>query len=198
MSAGILRPPLSGVSAGAAGAALCTAVLPGPSCWNAGQPGRFGVCMLLLSAALPRRQTGVQAQMLSRKQDVLLEPGAGCWLWPLVLQTPGSAHADANLGLRSTQLSAFDAGRASLHKGTFWSNLSFFALRPVEHVFKGRDSCLHLTAMGAGLLFQGKGGLGKPQVRPCLGAPKQLHSARTPWQPAEAGAVVLLLNDFRI
>lgn len=42
--------------------------------------------------------------------DVLLEPGAGCCLWPLVLQTLSSAHADANQGLQSTQLSAFDAG----------------------------------------------------------------------------------------
>lgn len=58
---------------------------------------------------------------------------------------------------------------------------------------------MHLTAMGAGLLFQGEGGLRKPRVRPCLGAPKQLHSARMPWQPAEeAGAVALLLNDFWI
>lgn len=37
---------------------------------------------------------------------------------------------------------------------------------------------MHLTAMGAGLLLQGKKGLRKPQVRPCFGVPKQLHSAR--------------------
>lgn len=37
---------------------------------------------------------------------------------------------------------------------------------------------MHLTAMGAGLLFQGKEGLRKPQVRQCFGVPKQLHSAR--------------------
>lgn len=37
---------------------------------------------------------------------------------------------------------------------------------------------MHLTAMGAGLLFQGKKGLRKRQVRPCFGVPKQLHSAR--------------------
>lgn len=44
--------------------------------------------------------------------------------------------------------------------------------------------------MGAGLLFQGKKGLRKPQVQPCFGVPKQLHSARM--------LVVLLLNDFQI
>lgn len=119
-----------------------------------------------------------------------------------MLQSLGSAHADANQGLRSTQLSAFDAGawlaEPLCTRGHSGQTCLFLHRGPVEPVFKGGDWCVHLTAMGAGLLFQGKGGLRKPRVQPCLGAPKQLHSARMPWQPAEAGAVVLLLNDFRI
>lgn len=129
--------------------------------------------MLPLSAALLRRQTGAQTQMHSCKQDVLLEPGAGCWLWPLVLQSLVSAHTDANQGLRSTQLSAFDAGawlaEPLCTRGHSGQTCLFLHRGPVEPVFKGGDWCVHLTAMGAGLLFLGKGGLCKPRVRPCLG-----------------------------
>lgn len=205
LSTGILRPPLPAVSAGAAGA--CTL-----HCCAAGSflLGRRAARTLwgLHAAALcssPEQADGCTSPAaLMQTRLVLLEPGAGCCLWPLVLQSLGSAHADANQGLRSTQLSAFDAGAwlaepLSAQGDCSGQTCLFFAQRPVEHVFKGGDPCMHLTAMGAGLLFQGEGGLRKARVRPCLGAPKELHSARTPWQPAEeAGAVVLLLNDFRI
>lgn len=58
-----------------------------------------------LSAAIPARETGEETQARTCKQGALLEPEAGCWLWPLVLQNLGSAPADANRRLWSTQCS---------------------------------------------------------------------------------------------
>lgn len=93
------------------GLAPRTAVMFGPSRERASagmlsSPENSGlaVCMLLRTLQrAPARETDDQTQMRSCKHGVLLEPEAGCWWWPLVLQNLGSAHADANRRLRSTQ-----------------------------------------------------------------------------------------------
>lgn len=91
--------------------APCTTLMFGPSCkhtsagmLNSQETSGLTVCMLLPMLQLSQMsETDEQTPMCSCKHGALLEPQAGCWLWPLVLQNPGSAHADANRRLRSAQ-----------------------------------------------------------------------------------------------
>lgn len=99
-------------SAGAAGACASRRCDVGPptqahTSRDAGQPGdsEADSGTLRLSAAIPARETDKETRMRPRKQGALLEPEAGCRLWPFVLQNLGSAPADANRRLRSTQCS---------------------------------------------------------------------------------------------
>lgn len=121
--------------------ASCTAVMFGPShkCLSAGMLNgqeTFGlvVCMLLCTLQLPvailAREMDEQTQVGSCKQGALLEPKAGCWLWPLVLQNLGSAHAGANQRLWSTQHSPLP-----LMLGPGWQILSVQGAVLVKPVF---------------------------------------------------------------
>lgn len=121
----------------------------GPSCTSAGMgsshetvAGWVGQHSGFHAAALPVSLMDEKTQTHLCKPGTLLEPEAGCPLWPSVLQNMGSTPADANRRLWSTQhTSAFDAGRSFLHKGLFQSNLSFFAQRPVRRVFTRFMQC---------------------------------------------------------
>lgn len=125
-----------------------------------------------------------QTRMCSRKQGVLLEPEAGYWLWPLVLQNLGSAHADANRRLWSTRRS-----HLPLMLGPGWHILSAqgaVLVKPVFFCTETGSACFHRQGFVCApdclsypcLLLQGKKGLRKRQVWPCFGVPKHLHSAR--------------------
>lgn len=129
-----------------------TAVMFGPSrkrtsagMLNSQETLGLAVCMLFctlqLSAAIPARKTDEQTQMRSCKQGVLLEPEAGCCLWPLVLQNLGSAHADANQRLRSTQRS-----RLPLMLRPGWQILSAqgaVLVKPVFFCTETGSACFH-------------------------------------------------------
>lgn len=78
--------------------APCPAVLLGPSCWDAEQPGHLEV--LCSSPEEADGCTSPDALMQTRR-------AAGARGWMLVVAfsaaKPSSAHADANQGLPSTQ-----------------------------------------------------------------------------------------------